>query len=64
MYGTCGRIDNKADFDFDFDVTPLLFCLYAFLVFFDYGHLYVIAYGFSVKAKSFVLLLGHLSVLF
>ncbi len=19
MYGTCGRIDNKADFDFDFD---------------------------------------------
>ncbi len=22
MYGTCGRIDNKADFDFDFE-----FCL-------------------------------------
>ncbi len=20
MYGTCGRIDNKADFDFDFDI--------------------------------------------
>ncbi len=20
MYGTCGRIDNKADFDFDFDL--------------------------------------------
>ncbi len=20
MYGTCGRIDNKADFDFDFDM--------------------------------------------
>ncbi len=19
MYGTCGRIDNKADFDFDFE---------------------------------------------
>ncbi len=19
MYGTCGRIDNKADFDFDYD---------------------------------------------
>ncbi len=28
MYGTCGRIDNKADFDFfDFDlVTFVLFC--------------------------------------
>ncbi len=21
MYGTCGRTDNKADFDFDFDLT-------------------------------------------
>ncbi len=20
MYGTCGRIDNKADFDFDFEL--------------------------------------------
>ncbi len=27
MYGTCGRIDNKADFDFDFEnrVSTLLF---------------------------------------
>ncbi len=27
MYGTCGRIDNKADFDFDFDKHPLCLCL-------------------------------------
>ncbi len=27
MYGTCGRIDNKADFDFDFDVTFSLFVI-------------------------------------
>ncbi len=24
MYGTCGRIDNKADFDFDFDFLKML----------------------------------------
>ncbi len=24
MYGTCGRIDNKADFDFDFDLKKVL----------------------------------------
>ncbi len=24
MYGTCGRIDNKADFDFDFDLFSIL----------------------------------------
>ncbi len=27
MYGTCGRIDNKADFDFDFDNSPLVMVL-------------------------------------
>ncbi len=26
MYGTCGRIDNKADFDFDFDLALALRC--------------------------------------
>ncbi len=25
MYGTCGRIDNKADFDFDFDFSRFKF---------------------------------------
>ncbi len=27
MYGTCGRIDNKADFDFDFDFDPKFYTL-------------------------------------
>ncbi len=27
MYGTCGRIDNKADFDFDFDLINSLSCI-------------------------------------
>ncbi len=36
MYGTCGRIDNKADFDFDFDLCWLLLLWKPWNIFKDY----------------------------
>ncbi len=32
MYGTCGRIDNKADFDFDFLIFRKWLCCLIFCV--------------------------------
>ncbi len=60
MYGTCGRIDNKADFDFDFN-NSIIFSSDLMVIF---SPLYTLVFCSSVfSAVSSVLRLGNILLL-